>query len=167
MGIRDTPAPAFLAPVTWRGSADRSYGPLPVSRPLPDHQCPSRSRRLLPTTYGSSCLRSSTLRRLFRRTALAAAIGGFAAGLTTVTALAPTAGILQQVTNFGSNPGNLAMYEYALANLPANVPLVVALHGCSQSASDHHAHSGWQKFADQWGFAVVYPPTSAANNLLS
>ncbi|MGW4048478.1 PHB depolymerase family esterase [Streptomyces sp. NPDC004721] len=114
-------------------------------------------------------MRSSTLRRLFRRTALAAAIGGFAAGLTTVTALAPTAataGTLQQVTNFGSNPGNLAIYEYALANLPANVPMVVALHGCSQSASDHHAHSGWQKFADQWGFPVVYPPTSAANNLL-
>ncbi|MCN9242380.1 PHB depolymerase family esterase [Streptomyces sp. RY43-2] len=112
----------------------------------------------------------SSIRRLFRRTALAATIGAVAATLTAVTPLTPTAeaaGTLQQVTNFGSNPGNLAMYEYAPADLPANAPLVVALHGCSQSASDYHAHSGWQKFADQWGFAVVYPQTSTANNLLS
>ncbi|MFB7509302.1 extracellular catalytic domain type 1 short-chain-length polyhydroxyalkanoate depolymerase [Streptomyces broussonetiae] len=112
----------------------------------------------------------STWRRFFRRTALAAALGAFAAGLTVVTPLAASAaaaGTLQQVSNFGSNPGNLAMYEYAPSGLPAGAPLVVALHGCTQSASDYHANSGWQKFADQWGFAVVYPQTSAANNSLS
>ncbi|MGY6019040.1 extracellular catalytic domain type 1 short-chain-length polyhydroxyalkanoate depolymerase [Streptomyces spinosirectus] len=112
----------------------------------------------------------STWRRFFRRTALAASVGAFIAGLTVVTPLVPSAaaaGSLQQVTGFGSNPGNLAMYEYAPSNLPAGAPLVVALHGCTQSASDYHAHSGWQKFADQWGFAVVYPQTSSANNSLS
>ncbi|MFS4093140.1 PHB depolymerase family esterase [Streptomyces sp. AF1A] len=111
-----------------------------------------------------------TWRGFFRRTALAAALGAFAAALTAVTPLAPSAaaaGTLQQVTGFGSNPGNLAMYEYAPANLPAGAPLVVALHGCTQSASDYHTHSGWQKFADQWGFAVVYPQTGPANNSLS
>ncbi|MEU0967243.1 PHB depolymerase family esterase [Streptomyces sp. NPDC005917] len=112
----------------------------------------------------------STWRGFFRRTALAAALGAFIAGLTAVTPLASSAaaaGTLQQVTSFGSNPGNLAMYEYAPSNLPADAPLVVALHGCTQSASDYHTHSGWQKFADQWGFAVVYPQTSSANNSLS
>ena len=112
----------------------------------------------------------STWRRFFRRTALAAAVGAFIAGHTVVTPLASSAtaaGTLQQVTSFGSNPGNLAMYEYAPSNLPAGAPLVVALHGCTQSASDYHANSGWQKFADQWGFAVVYPQTSSANNSLS
>ncbi|MFF0793983.1 PHB depolymerase family esterase [Streptomyces spiralis] len=112
----------------------------------------------------------STWRRFFRRTALAATLGAFAAGLSAVTPLATSAaaaGTLQQVTSFGSNPGNLAMYEYAPSGLPADAPLVVALHGCTQSASDYHAHSGWQKFADQWGFAVVYPQTSSANNSLS
>jgi poly(hydroxyalkanoate) depolymerase family esterase len=111
-----------------------------------------------------------TWRRFVRRIALAAALGAFATGLTAVTPLAPTAeaaGTLQQVTNFGSNPGNLAMYAYAPSNLPTDAPLVVALHGCTQSASDYHTHSGWQKFADQWGFAVVYPQTSSANNSLS
>lgn len=74
---------------------------------------------------------------------------------------------LTQVTNFGSNPGNLQMYEYAPADLPANAPLVVALHGCAQSAGDYYAHSGWPKFADEYGFAVVFPQTTSANNLTS
>ncbi|MEV7129337.1 PHB depolymerase family esterase [Streptomyces sp. NPDC093260] len=114
-------------------------------------------------------MRWHTLRGFGRRAARAAALGALAAGLVTLApaAQAEAAGTLQQVTNFGSNPGNLAMYEYAPANLPANAPLVVALHGCTQSASDYHSHSGWQKFADQWGFAVVYPQTGAANNSLS
>jgi poly(hydroxyalkanoate) depolymerase family esterase len=86
--------------------------------------------------------------------ALAGAVPAGAAGLT-------------QVTSFGSNPGNLAMYEYAPANLPAGAPLVVALHGCTQSASDYFANSGWQKYADLWGFALVLPQTSSANNSLS
>lgn len=41
---------------------------------------------------------------------------------------------LQEVTSFGSNPGNLRMFRYLPAGLPANAPLVVALHGCTQSA---------------------------------
>lgn len=112
----------------------------------------------------------STWRGFLRRGALAAALGAVVAGLGVVGPLASSAaaaGTLQQVTGFGSNPGNLAMYEYAPSNLPADAPLVVALHGCTQSASDYHAHSGWQKFADLWGFAVVYPQTSSANNSLS
>ncbi|MGW5420025.1 extracellular catalytic domain type 1 short-chain-length polyhydroxyalkanoate depolymerase [Streptomyces sp. NPDC003943] len=71
---------------------------------------------------------------------------------------------LTQVTAFGSNPGNLSMYAYAPDALPAGAPLVVALHGCAQSASDYYAHSGWPAFADRYGFALVFPQTSSANN---
>lgn len=91
-----------------------------------------------------------------------------AAGLGVLTAAAPaSAAGLTQVTSFGSNPGNLAMYEYAPAGLPSGAPLVVALHGCTQSASDYFTHSGWQKYADLWGFALVFPQTGSANNSLS
>ncbi|MFF4381359.1 PHB depolymerase family esterase [Kitasatospora sp. NPDC001547] len=87
---------------------------------------------------------------------------------TTATATATaTSGSFQQVTGFGTNPGNLAMYTYTPAGLPGGAPLVVALHGCVQSATDYYRNSGWTKFADQYGFAVVFPQTSSANNSLS
>ncbi|OUD03702.1 PHB depolymerase esterase [Streptomyces swartbergensis] len=96
---------------------------------------------------------------------LTAAAGTLAltGGLIAASPQASAAG-LTQVTGFGTNPGNLSMYVYAPDALPADAPLVVALHGCTQSASDYHAHSGWPKFADTYGFALVFPQTSSANN---
>ncbi|CAM5570225.1 hypothetical protein SVIOM74S_08679 [Streptomyces violarus] len=84
-------------------------------------------------------------------------------GLIAASPPASAAG-LTQVTGFGTNPGNLSMYAYAPEALPADAPLVIALHGCTQSASDYYAHSGWPKFADTYGFALVFPQTSSANN---
>ncbi|MFD4907059.1 extracellular catalytic domain type 1 short-chain-length polyhydroxyalkanoate depolymerase [Kitasatospora purpeofusca] len=86
---------------------------------------------------------------------------------TPATAAAAASGTFQQVTGFGSNPGNLAMYTYAPAGLPTGAPLVVALHGCTQTADDYYRHSGWPELADRYGFAVVFPQTGAANNPLS
>src|SRR3954452_22108957 len=47
---------------------------------------------------------------------------------------APELGQLQSgltaVASFGSNPGNLKMWKYVPAGMPANAPLVVAMHGC-------------------------------------
>ena len=58
-----------------------------------------------------------------------------AAMVTVVSAPAAAAPGLTQVTGFGSNPGNLGMYAYLPTGLPAGAPLVVALHGCTQSAT--------------------------------
>lgn len=60
-------------------------------------------------------MRPSILRRLLRRVASTAVLGVVAATLSTVGAAQPAAaaGGLQQVTGFGTNPGNLQMYEYA------------------------------------------------------
>jgi feruloyl esterase len=89
-----------------------------------------------------------------------------AAGAVTLAAPAQAA-TLTQVTGFGSNPGNLAMYAYRPDNLPANAPAVVLLHGCTQNASGYFANSGWQKYADQWKFALIVPQQSSANQSLS
>jgi poly(hydroxyalkanoate) depolymerase family esterase len=70
---------------------------------------------------------------------------------------------LTKVDSFGTNPGALAMYEYVPAGLPAGKPLVVVLHGCTQTAADME-HAGWNALADQRGFAVVYPEQQTANN---
>jgi poly(hydroxyalkanoate) depolymerase family esterase len=72
-------------------------------------------------------------------------------------------GALTAVSTFGTNPGALNMYEYVPANVPANAPLVVALHGCTQSASDY-VNAGWNELADIWGFYVVYAEQTTANN---
>ncbi|MGW3986245.1 extracellular catalytic domain type 1 short-chain-length polyhydroxyalkanoate depolymerase [Streptomyces sp. NPDC004830] len=99
------------------------------------------------------------------RRCVAAAAGALAltAGLVTVSPAASAAS-LTQVTGFGTNPGNLSMYAYAPDALPAGAPLVLALHGCTQSATDYYTHSGWPEFADAYGFALILPQTGSANN---
>src|SRR4030081_190541 len=109
-----------------------------------------------------SLARSSLTRRI--RRILPAALSlmasiGLVGGVLAVS-MAPqaaAAGSFTQVTGFGSNPCNLAMYSYVPSGLPSGAPLVVALHGCTQNASDYYSHSGWPKYADQWRFAMVFP----------
>ncbi len=79
--------------------------------------------------------------------------------------LAPpaNAATLTEVTGFGSNPGVLQMFEYIPTGLASNRPVVVALHGCTMSASTYDDESGWTKWADQMQFALVMPQQTAAN----
>jgi len=69
-----------------------------------------------------------------------------------------------EVTGFGSNPGNLRMFKHVPAGLPANAPLVVALHGCAQSAASYDAETGWQMLANRWKFALLLPQQQSGNN---
>lgn len=114
-------------------------------------------------------MRPTLLGRLARRIGRFAVSGLLAAAAGTVVLSPPAAAAdgLTPVTGFGSNPGNLSMYTYVPTGLRTDAPLVVALHGCAQSAGDYYANSGWTKIADQYGFAVVFPQTSSANNSLS
>ncbi|PPS71043.1 MULTISPECIES: extracellular catalytic domain type 1 short-chain-length polyhydroxyalkanoate depolymerase [Streptomyces] len=109
---------------------------------------------------------SRTLAGSMRRWVTAAGALVLTGGLLAVSPQASAAGLVQ-VPAFGSNPGNLSMYTYAPDALPAGAPLVVALHGCTQSANDYYAHSGWPKYADRYGFALVLPQTSRSNNATS
>lgn len=68
------------------------------------------------------------------------------------------------VTSFGSNPGNLAMYSYAPTALPNHAPLVVVMHGCTQTATQYATESGWNLLADQHQFYTVYPEQNSTNN---
>jgi feruloyl esterase len=74
------------------------------------------------------------------------------------------AATLNPVTGFGSNPGNLAMYAYLPDGLPTGRPAVVLLHGCTQNAQGYVTNSGWRKYADQWGFALIAAEQRSANN---
>src|SRR3984957_761911 len=110
--------------------------------------------------------------RLHRLTLLAPALllaacsdgvspAGSASEPTSSVSLASTA--LAQVSSFGANPGNLLMFKYTPQAMPAKSPLVLALHGCTQSASDYTS-AGWNALADQYKFYVVYPQQQSANN---
>ncbi|HTR49563.1 MAG TPA: PHB depolymerase family esterase [Kofleriaceae bacterium] len=70
---------------------------------------------------------------------------------------------LVQVTSFGSNPGSLQMYEYVPTGMASGRPLVVVLHGCTQTASSM-VEAGWNALADQDQFAVMYPQQTSSNN---
>jgi poly(hydroxyalkanoate) depolymerase family esterase len=71
---------------------------------------------------------------------------------------------LRELTGFGANPGNLRMFAYAPEHMPPNAPLVIALHGCTQTADEYDHGTGWSSLADRLGFAVVYPQQQPANN---
>jgi poly(hydroxyalkanoate) depolymerase family esterase len=79
-----------------------------------------------------------------------------------VTAARPTR--LRELTGFGANPGDLRMFVYAPSHLPPKAPLVIALHGCTQTADEYDHGTGWSSLADSLGFAVVYPQQQSANN---
>ncbi|MEI9411944.1 PHB depolymerase family esterase [Mesorhizobium salmacidum] len=65
---------------------------------------------------------------------------------------------------FGSNPGRLRGWTYRPKDLAADAPLVVALHGCTQSAVSYDRGAGWSRMADRKGFAVLYPEQQRSNN---
>ena len=73
---------------------------------------------------------------------------------------------LVEVAGFGSNPGELRMYTYVPDRLPVNAPLVVVLHGCTQSAGSYNKGSGWSTLADRHGFALLFPQQQWNNNPL-
>jgi poly(hydroxyalkanoate) depolymerase family esterase len=80
-------------------------------------------------------------------------------------AFGPTrAGRLSEITSFGSNPGHLRMLAYSPRNLPRGSALVVALHGCMQTAAAYDHGSGWSMLADRYDFAVLFPEQLHANN---
>ncbi|MGF7149545.1 poly(hydroxyalkanoate) depolymerase family esterase [Sphingomonas zeicaulis] len=60
--------------------------------------------------------------------------------------------------------GVLAYRLYRPAGATAGMPLVVMLHGCTQSPEDFAAGTGMNALADELGFLVAYPrQTQAAN----
>jgi poly(hydroxyalkanoate) depolymerase family esterase len=73
-------------------------------------------------------------------------------------------GRLTRLGEVGANPGDLLGWCHVPADLPAKAPLVVVLHGCTQSADAYDQGSGWSTLADEQGFALLVPEQRRANN---
>ena len=74
---------------------------------------------------------------------------------------------LVEIKEFGSNPGNLRMFVYnpdSSKTGHAKLPLVVALHGCTQTAATMADVSGWNELAKRYHFMVIYPQQRFLNN---
>jgi poly(hydroxyalkanoate) depolymerase family esterase len=71
---------------------------------------------------------------------------------------------LSELTGFGANPGNLRSWLYLPSILTPKAPLVVVLHGCTQTAAGYDQGSGWTQLAEKNGFAVLFPEQQRANN---
>jgi poly(hydroxyalkanoate) depolymerase family esterase len=72
---------------------------------------------------------------------------------------------LVEVTGFGSNPGALKLYAHVPPSLRAGAPLLLVMHGCTQTAADATRY-GFDALADANGFVVGYPEQQTANNPL-
>ncbi|KQM65963.1 hypothetical protein ASE75_05470 [Sphingomonas sp. Leaf17] len=72
---------------------------------------------------------------------------------------------LRDLIHVGSNPGALRARTHIPDDLAAGAPLVVVLHGCTQTAAAYDHGSGWSTLADRHGFAVLFPEQSVANNM--
>lgn len=67
---------------------------------------------------------------------------------------------------FSTADGTLTYKLYTPQGSPRRrLPLVVMLHGCTQSGADFAAGTDMNKLADELGFLVLYPEQSASANL--
>jgi len=118
--------------------------------------------------HAASPRRRSGRARLLR----AARIGAAAAALLVATAIAPASapaagGTLTDGTYLGA--GGSLHYELFVpsrATRDDTMPLVVALHGCTQTGDSFRRLTHWDTLAEARGFAVVFPDQDPAANQL-
>lgn len=67
-----------------------------------------------------------------------------------------------ELTSFGPNPGQVRLFLFSPASPKPGTGLVVALHGCLQTAADFQK-TGWSRVADENGFYVLYAQSSNAS----
>ncbi|KAL2823261.1 Alpha/Beta hydrolase protein [Aspergillus cavernicola] len=78
--------------------------------------------------------------------------------LLAFTTATVSAAILRPVLNFGANPGNKEMWIYVPDQLAPNPAVIVALHGCLESALKYYLQvEDLPPASDKHGFIVIYP----------
>src|ERR1051325_2789745 len=84
----------------------------------------------------------------------------------------PVSGVAQavtltEVTGFGSNPRALKMFTFVPSGVTSGAPLVVVLHGCTETASSYSTQTEWGNLGQRFRFAGVFAEQESANNSLS
>jgi len=76
----------------------------------------------------------------------------------------PQAGARFEEQVYRGREGSMSYMLYRPANAAAGMPLVVMLHGCTQSPEDFARGTGMNSLADELGFLVAYPRQSQSAN---
>jgi poly(hydroxyalkanoate) depolymerase family esterase len=109
-------------------------------------------------------------RRRRRPLALLAAGCAAAATLWVVGAQAQAATLPGKLVSgtFANSAGTLSyeLYVPSTYRAGAPAPLVVALHGCTETADVYRQLSGWDTLAEAKGFIVLFPQQSSSRNYL-
>jgi len=77
---------------------------------------------------------------------------------------ATQAASLVEVTNFGTNPTHLRMFEYVPNNVAARPAILVAVHQCTGSGPGFFSGTEFASLADRFGFIVVYPSSTRSGS---
>ena len=77
---------------------------------------------------------------------------------------APQSTRLAPLEDFGTNSGGLVGHWFVPDTMADPGPLVVVLHGCTQTAAGYDHGAGWSALAQRHGFALLYPEQTRRNN---
>lgn len=64
---------------------------------------------------------------------------------------------LVSFSNFGPNPNNVPAWYYKPNKLASPLPLIVALHQCTGTASGYFGSTQYASLADTYGYYLIYP----------
>ncbi len=79
---------------------------------------------------------------------------------------APASSRLTDLGRVHDNPGDLRGLCFVPDGVVGPMPLVVVLHGCTQTASVYDHGSGWSTLAARFGFALLFPEQQRSNNAM-
>ncbi|MEM8797380.1 MAG: PHB depolymerase family esterase [Pseudomonadota bacterium] len=77
--------------------------------------------------------------------------------------IAPPLTALEPAPDFGTDPGSLDMFLHRPAAAAPGMPMVVALHGCTKSATDFDNETGLIALAEEVPFMIVFPQQNIDN----
>jgi poly(hydroxyalkanoate) depolymerase family esterase len=73
---------------------------------------------------------------------------------------------LTELGRIADNPGDLRGLCFVPDGVVGPMPLVVVLHGCTQTAAVYDHGTGWSTLAARFGFALLFPEQQRSNNAI-
>ncbi|KAH7305806.1 PHB depolymerase family esterase [Stachybotrys elegans] len=71
---------------------------------------------------------------------------------------------LQQISNWGTNPGGLTLHAYIPNNVASRPAVILALHPCGGSGPGYAQSTRYGQLAEQYGFLVLFPSSVQDSN---